>query len=195
VDQFRVATALREQSKKLLELNMRIQNALYTSVTLKNAFDAIMPIISETFAAYRGFLVILIKGTPRVEAVYRAEAESGDTRYNRDFEHHGQIVSLLSGKKYFLCNTGGIPENKIDFTGENTTALCIIPILTEGSLRGYVILESREESGFSVRDDSALCFISDTIAYIMTKRGIAEGPIRLSEDTGARDFNEKGFIL
>jgi HAMP domain-containing protein len=194
VEQFRMYIALEEQSTKLLELHMRIQNALYTSDTLNDAFDSIAPIICDALDAYKGSIIILIKGMPRVRVVYRTAAGPEDSGQDMDFKYHNHVASLLSGRKYLLCNAGGISENKIEFTDEDTTALCVIPILIEGSLRGYILLEGRGESGLSVHDDSTLCFIADTIAYILARRGISEEPIRLRDDTRTGELDQRDSI-
>jgi HAMP domain-containing protein len=171
VEQFRVYMTLQERSRELLDLHMRIQKIMYNSVSNKDAFDAMLPIICDTFNVWSARLVFISGKTPVVVSAYTEGQESAeDKRINTIFTGHEEMETLLKDRKYILLNAYGIGELKISFTGKETEFLCVIPFFNSGNLAGYIILEGKKAAGPFIHEDTALCFISDAISYILTQK-------------------------
>ncbi|MDR3338178.1 MAG: HAMP domain-containing protein [Treponema sp.] len=180
VEQFRVHIALQERSRELLDLHMRVQKALYSSISNKDAFDIILPIITDAFKAFSARLVYMSGKTPVVISAYASGEDNlggEDRRINTVFSGHEQAEDLLHGRKYILLNSYGIEEFKITFTDNDTTFLCIIPFFHSETLAGYIILEGKNAAGPFIHEDTALNFISDTISYILTQKDKNEASI------------------
>jgi HAMP domain-containing protein len=181
VEQFRVHIALQERSRELLDLHMRIQKAMYSNTNNKDAFDSMLPIISDTFNVYFSSLIYISGKTPVIMSAYTSvqeEIPAAEGRINTVFNYHEQVESLLNGRRYILLNSYGIEELKIAFTNTDTAFICIIPFFTAKTLQGYIIMEGKNESGPFIHEDTALNFISDTISYILTQKGKYETSVR-----------------
>jgi methyl-accepting chemotaxis protein len=169
VEQFRVYIALQERTRELLDLHLKIQKAMYDSVSTNDAFSAILPIASGVFGTASSCVVYINGKTPIIIAS-RAESEAGARQLNTIFLHHDQVVSLLEGKKYLLLNAFGITEHGIAFTGPRTAFLCLLPFFTGTILQGYFVMEWASAAGSFINDDSAISFISETITYVLTQK-------------------------
>ncbi|MDR3121011.1 MAG: HAMP domain-containing protein, partial [Clostridiales bacterium] len=171
VEQFRVYITLQSRSRELLDLYVRLNEAVYQHTGLRQAFDAIIDVVAQTFRIQRASLVLLISG--KAQLLSRYEAGFGllpSVGADGGFKYHSQVAVLLAGKKYIFLNSRGVHEQKLAFASGDTASVCILPIFLSGALNGYIIMEDDGASGAFVNDDTALIFISDTLSYILTQK-------------------------
>jgi HPt (histidine-containing phosphotransfer) domain-containing protein/HAMP domain-containing protein len=191
VEQFRAYITLQERSKNQLNIYTRLHRAMYRHDRIEDVFAEVIPLIVENFELYRASLVLAGGESSRAgtAAFYRAadseESARFAARYERDgglergnggvFIHHEQAKALLAGRKYICLNANAIKRQKVGFTGEKTTSLCLLPFLAGEKLRAYAIMEGDRESGPLVHSDTDLLFLSETISCILTRREAGEG--------------------
>jgi methyl-accepting chemotaxis protein len=182
VEQFRVYIALQTRARELLDLHMKIQKAMYDSISISDAFNAILPIVSATFNTASACVVYINGKTPIIIASHTGGdstgAEAEIRPLNTIFLHHDEAVSLLDGKKYLLLNAFGLEEQKISFAAPRAAYLCLLPFFTGTTLQGYFLMEWLSPAGSSINDDSGISFIADTISYILTQKEKYEAPVR-----------------
>ncbi|MDR1933553.1 MAG: HAMP domain-containing protein [Spirochaetales bacterium] len=191
VEQFRVYISLQERAKKLLDIYTRLHTAMYENDQLQDVFDATIAVICDHFKVYKASLVFITEGMARVLSRYKAGLglSKGNPAEAADFLHHREVTAVLADRKYVYLNAFSIVEQKITFLENTSTCLCILPILSGETLRGYILMEGDETTGPIVNDDSALIFISDTISYILTKKETYVEKTYLTE-TGASTQEE-----
>lgn len=173
VEQFRIYIALQEQSQELLNIYTRLHDALYRCDRIEDVFDEIIPLVSDYFRVDRALLVLVSGEEARLFASY--ERGSGLRKGGAgNFAFHRRITTLLAKRKYISLNFNALREQKIDFAGEDTQFLCVLPFAAAGKLRAYVIMEGDSETGPLVHSDQALLFISQTVSYVLTRREARE---------------------
>ncbi|MDR0641845.1 MAG: HAMP domain-containing protein [Treponema sp.] len=169
VEQFKIYIAMQEQSRELLNIYTRLYNALYQYDRLEDVFDEIIPLISDYFKVHRASLVFVSGEDARLLSSY--DRGTGPRKEGMEnFAFHHQVVALLAKRKYISLNFSAMQEQKIDFAGEDTRSLCILPFLVLGKLRAYVIMEGDSRTGPLVHGDEALLFISQTVSYVLAQR-------------------------
>jgi HAMP domain-containing protein len=182
VEQFRLYIVMQEQSKELLDIYTRLHRALYRHGRIEDVFDEVIAVICDSFRMYKASLLLVSGKNARFQASY--DRSTGLRKENDDFVYHSQVRALLSGKKYITLNTNSMAEQKIDFFDKQTLFLCILPIQVKEDLRGYIIIEGNNETGPLVHSDSALLFISETIAYMLTRNeSTPQSPPESAEET------------
>ncbi|MDR1142633.1 MAG: hypothetical protein LBK77_00250, partial [Spirochaetaceae bacterium] len=168
VEQFKIYIVMQERSQDLLEIYIRLHNALYQRDCLEDVFDEIIPLISDYFRLYRASLVVVSEDGAMLRDSF--ERGLGVKKGSEYFAFHRQVAPLLAGRKYISMNLNAMRGQKIDFTGEETRYLCILPFLASGRLEAYVIMEGDSETGPLVHSDTALLFISQTVSYVLSRQ-------------------------
>jgi hypothetical protein len=169
VEQFKIYIAMQERSRELLDIYTRLHNALYRHDRIEDVFDEIIPLISDYFKLYKASLALVDGEEARILASYdRGLGLRKEGAEN--FAFHRQVTVLLAKKKYISLNANAMREQHIDFAGEDTQSLCILPFLVSGRLRAYVIMEGDSGTGPLVHNDGALLFISQTVSYVLAQR-------------------------
>jgi HAMP domain-containing protein/HPt (histidine-containing phosphotransfer) domain-containing protein len=172
VEQFRVYMIMVERLNDRLNLYKAISEAVYRQENLRDAFDAIVHDICTYCSVYKASLVFLTEGRPKILSRYELNmgfsSDYGDNI--PDFPFHGQVASMIAGRKILFLNKHAMVEQKIDFTDWATASACLLPIYIRGELRGYFILEKKHSTAASSNDDESLIFISETISYILTQK-------------------------
>jgi HAMP domain-containing protein/HPt (histidine-containing phosphotransfer) domain-containing protein len=174
VEQFRLYIAMQEQSKELLEIFTRLNEALYVYDRMEDVFDETIALICDYFRIFKASLILISGESARLLASFERgsglqKAESAD-----EFLYHSQVETLLAGRKYVSLNADAMLAQKIGFVDERTLSLCLLPFMATGNLRGYIIMEGDIESGPLIHNDAALLFISETVSYMLTKREAGE---------------------
>jgi HAMP domain-containing protein/HPt (histidine-containing phosphotransfer) domain-containing protein len=172
VEQFKIYIAMQERSQDLLEIYIRLHNALYQHDRIEDVFDEIIPLISDYFRLYRASLVVVSEDGALLRNSF--ERGLGVKKRSEYFAFHRQAASLLAERKYISMNLNAMRGQTIDFTGEETRYLCILPFLASGRLEAYVIMEGDSETGPLVHSDTALLFISQTVSYILSRREFSQ---------------------
>jgi methyl-accepting chemotaxis protein len=172
VEQFKIYIVMQERSQDLLEIYIRLNNALYRNDRLEDVFDEIIPLISDYFKLYKASLAAVSEDGVLLLSSY--ERGLGSKKRTEYFAFHRQVASLLGGRKYISMNFNAMQGQKIDFAGEETRYLCILPFFAADRLVAYVIMEGDSETGPLIHNDTALLFISQTVSYVLTQRAALE---------------------
>ncbi|MDR3254322.1 MAG: HAMP domain-containing protein [Synergistaceae bacterium] len=170
VEQFRVHITLLERSGDLLDLYMKLNEAVYRNDDIKDSFDAMAQDICLFFGVSSVSLVFITDDLPILKS--RFDAGCGFSVAGKTYAHHEAVSGLLAGNKYVFLNSRGMLERKVSFADMDTTSVCVLPIMISGELRGYFILEGKD-AGVFVSDDAHLVFISETLSYIMSQKEMA----------------------
>jgi HAMP domain-containing protein/HPt (histidine-containing phosphotransfer) domain-containing protein len=172
VEQFKIYIALQEQSRELLDIYIRLHDALYRHDRIEEVFDEIIPLVSDYFRLHKVSLALVAGEEARILASY--ERGAGLRKGEADFAFHRQVTALLAKREYISLNFNAMREQKIDFAGEDARSLCVLPIVAAGRLRAYIIMEGDSETGPLVHNDRALLFISQTVSSVLTRREALE---------------------
>ncbi|MDR0587214.1 MAG: HAMP domain-containing protein [Treponema sp.] len=166
VEQFKVSKLLQRRNEDRFDIIMDIHYALFRGESLGAAFDATLKAVAEYFCVFKAALVFIPEESPRIVAVYPpSDSEEGDS----GFFSHDQIVNLIGDKKHLTMNYGTMSSMKLSFVDFAAKSLCILPLRVKDLLKGYIIMEGREDESL-VHDDTTLLFISDTLAYLLDSR-------------------------
>jgi hypothetical protein len=167
---------MQRRSGEILDVYIRLYRALYKNDRLEDVFDEVVAVISDLFKLTRASLVVSDGGNARLLAVYERGGGLRKEDAGEEYRHHGQILALLSGRKYISLNAAALVEQKITFADKNTLFLFILPLLAEDGPRGYVIIEGDHETGPLAHSDAALLFMSETISYMIADREARRNP-------------------
>jgi HPt (histidine-containing phosphotransfer) domain-containing protein/HAMP domain-containing protein len=162
-EQFRVSKVIQQRYQNRFEIILRIHKALFSANTLDGAFDQALTEIADYFHVYKASMVILRDEQPKICSVYPlVEHDEGEAEF---FWHH-QVSQLLKGKKHIFMNYGAISAAQLSFVNFETKSLCILPLRVNGILRGYIIIEGKDQESF-IHDDTTLIFLGATLSNII----------------------------
>jgi len=162
-EQFRVSKLVQERLQNRFDIIIRIHNAVFHADTLDDAFTDALKEVAEYFRVYKASLIVIRDGSPRVSSVYPIVIrEEGDT----EFFFHPQMVQLLKGRKHLVMNYGALAAAQLAFLGFETKSLCLLPLRTKGILRGYIIMEGKDQEAF-IHDDTTLIYLGNTLSDII----------------------------
>ncbi|MDR2314253.1 MAG: HAMP domain-containing protein [Spirochaetaceae bacterium] len=162
VDQFRTSKLLQFRYQNRFDVILGLHYALFRSESLGEAFSATLTVVAEYFRVFKGTLVFIQEGSPRIAAVYPPAALDNQSEF---FSHH-QVVNLIGDKKHLTMNYGALNAMRLPFVSFSTKSLCILPLRVDKRLMGYIIMEGNESEPF-IHDDTTLLFIGDTLAYLL----------------------------
>ncbi|MDR1931033.1 MAG: HAMP domain-containing protein, partial [Treponema sp.] len=168
VELFQMHITIQKQATDLLHIYTRLHRALYKRDRIEDVFDEVIDLICDAMKVHKVSLVMADGGNVRLHAVF--ELGWGLQKNNGDFKYHRQVQGLLQGKKYLTFNTAGMAEYKIEFVGDTTLFLCILPVLVNEELRGYIILEGDDATVPLIQNDYVLLFLSETLSYMLAKK-------------------------
>jgi len=81
------------------------------------------------------------------------------------FLRHSRVMQLLAGKKFVFLNGFMIKEQFADFAEENSRIVCLVPIMAEEEIKGYIIIESAQEENLPVvREEAFLLSVAGELA-------------------------------
>jgi len=162
-EQFRVSKLVQERYQNRFDIIIRIHNAMFHARTLDGAFDEVLSEIADYFHIYKASLIVMRNDSPRICSIYPIVIrEEGDT----EFFCHQQVIQLTKGKKHLVMNYGALAAAQLTFVGYDTKSLCILPLRVNGILRGYIIMEGKDQEAF-VHDDTTLIYIGTTLSGII----------------------------
>jgi len=162
-EQFRVSKLVQERYQNRFDIIIRIHNAMFRADTLEDAFDEALKEVADYFHVYKASLIVVREGSPRISSIYPIVVrEEGDT----EFFFHPQIVQLVKGKKHLVMNYGALTAAQLAFVGYETKSLCLLPLRMKGILRGYIIMEGKDQEAF-IHDDTTLIFLGSTLSDII----------------------------
>jgi HAMP domain-containing protein len=168
VELFQMHITMQKRATDLLHIYTRLHRSLYKRDRIEDVFDEVIDLICDAMKVHKVSLVMAGGGNVRLHAVF--EPGLGLRKNTGDFKYHRQVRDLLQGKKYLTLNTAGMAEYKIEFAGDSTLFLCILPVLVNEELRGYIILEGDDATVPLIQNDYVLLFLSETLSYMLAKK-------------------------
>jgi len=188
-EQFRVSKLVQERSQNRFDIIIRIHNAMFHSRTLDDTFDKVLSEIADYFHIYKASLIVMKNESPRVCSIFPITVrDEGDA----EFFCHQQVAQLTKGKKHLVMNYGALAAAQLSFVSFDTKSLCILPLRVNGRLRGYIIMEGKDQEAF-VHDDTTLIFIGTTLSDIIGCRidweqAAAEASAKPDKGTGQQEM-------
>ena len=165
-EQFRTSKLLQERYYDRYDIIMQIHYALFRSSGISEAFNAALVTVSEYYKVYKALLIFVIKGVPKIAAVYPVvKRDEGDI----EFFAHNQVAELLNKKKILVMNSEAIKTAALSFIDYNTQSLCILPMRMNETLQGYIILEGKNQEVL-IHDNKTLFFMGDAIKNILNSK-------------------------
>jgi HPt (histidine-containing phosphotransfer) domain-containing protein len=183
VEQFRVSNAIEEQSRTLLDIYTRINQALYEKDDLRDVFTRAMVLVSDYFKVSRVYMVLVERGKPFLVSTYTLGVDEEPKSYRQEFPWHKEVISLLKDRQFVSLNSYVLRSLKLNCINSDTVNLCIIPLNGETEMRGYIVMESNNDNSALVNNDSALQFMSSSVSYILANKEAAR---RASAEAGNR---------
>jgi HAMP domain-containing protein/HPt (histidine-containing phosphotransfer) domain-containing protein len=184
IEQLRSQIAMRKRHKESFDIILQFQAAIFHSKNLKSAFKAIMPEIFKHFGVYRARLIFVERGgVSRLEA-YRDRPYDAINWSRANSASHNKIIELLGNKRYLIYNNFAIHEAHLGFVLPETTSLCILPMRFKRAIRGYIIMEGRDNC--IVSDDTVLRFFGRALSWSINWKEAQSATLDTDEDdTGA----------
>jgi HAMP domain-containing protein/HPt (histidine-containing phosphotransfer) domain-containing protein len=165
-EQFRTSRILQRRYQDRIDIIMAMHHALFRGNSLSEAFYGGLAATAEYFNIYKAALIFITNESPLIKAVYPSPEPNAD---NGVFFNHNLVVNLLENKKHLTMNYGALSAMQLPFVDFKTKALCILPLRTNDTLRGYIIMEGKESEAF-IHDDTTLIFLGQTLSSILSCR-------------------------
>ncbi|MDR2662484.1 MAG: HAMP domain-containing protein [Treponema sp.] len=165
-EQFRTSKMLQRRYQTRIDIIMALHEALFRGSSLPEAFYGGLAVTAEYFGIYKAALIFIAGESPLIRAVYPSQ-KSGEEKGS--FFSHNLVVNLLGNKKHLTMNYGALSAMQLPFVDFKTRALCILPLRTNNTLRGYIIMEGKEPEAF-IHEDTTLIFLGQTISSILSCR-------------------------
>ena len=165
-EQFRTNKLLLERYYDRFDILLRIHYALFRSSAVNEAFNMLLSEVSGYYDVSKASFIFVIKDEPKIVAMFPlTEKEDGES----EFFAHSQIVKLLGEKKHLTMNGRALEKAQLPFIEFTTKSLCILPLRVNDILRGYIIMEGKNQETV-VHDDTTLLFLGDVLSYLISSR-------------------------
>ncbi|MDR1142766.1 MAG: HAMP domain-containing protein [Spirochaetaceae bacterium] len=179
-EQFRTSKLLQRRYQDRIDILMEIHQALLRGGSLSEAFYGGLEVTAEYFGIHKAALIFIAGESPLIRAVYPSQKPAEE---KGEFFNHNLVVNLLGNKQHVTMNYGALSVMQLPFIDFKTKALCILPLRTGDTLRGYIIMEGKEPEAF-IHDDTTLIFMTRTLSSILDCRTAWEQEVPAEGEEG-----------